>query len=54
MAHKENDPHLAKVKQQLADKYYSLAKVAGSKPKKRTFQNKGDRYSRQAEQIRRG
>ena len=43
--------NLIQVKQALADKYYSLARIAGSKPKRATYTRQARKYRRQIEGL---
>ncbi len=44
---------LAEAKRRLVKKYENLAKVAGSRPKQKTYLYNAARYRRQAEQLER-
>lgn len=47
-----SDPkHLAEVKRALANKYSNLARLAGSEPKRKTFQHRADKHNRQADSF---
>jgi len=46
-----DNKHLAEVKRALAKKYTNLARLAGSEPKRKTFQFHADRHNRQADQF---
>jgi hypothetical protein len=52
MSTKERNAKLAAVKLKLAEKYERLAKVARSRPKKKSLSNLSARYRRQAEDLR--
>ena len=43
--------NLIQVKQALADKYYSLARIAGSKTKRATYTRQARKYRRQIEDL---
>jgi len=45
--------NLIQVKQALADKYYSLARIAGSKTKRATYTRQARKYVRQVEDLQR-
>ena len=45
--------NLIQVKQALADKYYNLARIAGSKAKRATFTRQARKYVRQIEDLQR-
>ena len=45
--------NLIQVKQALADKYYNLARIAGSKPKRASFTRQARKYVRQIEDLQR-
>ncbi|MFP6604622.1 MAG: hypothetical protein VB862_18970 [Pirellulaceae bacterium] len=43
--------NLNQVKQALADKYYNLARIAGSKVKRATYTRQARKYRRQIEDL---
>jgi len=43
--------NLIQVKQALADKYYNLARIAGSKVKRATYTRQARKYRRQIEDL---
>ena len=43
--------NLIQVKQALVEKYYSLARIAGSKPKRATYVRQARKYRRQIEDL---
>ena len=45
--------NLIQVKQALADKYYGLARIAGSKTKRDSYTRQAKRYRRQVEDLQR-
>lgn len=51
MANVKKEARLAETKRKLAEKYQSLARTAGSQPKRQKFRHRAEKYFRQAELL---